>query len=71
MSAPDTKDLVPAPRTTITRTDASSSKSRTISIAASHMSSDTALWRSGLLKIIQPMPSVVSAIILSVRMVSP
>ena len=36
-----------------------------ISSAASHISSEIALWRSGLLKIIQPTPSSFFAIILS------
>src|SRR6185503_1586722 len=56
MSAPDAKALPPAPVITMTRTDLSERKSCMSSSAASHMSSEIALWRSGLLRIIQPTP---------------
>src|SRR5215207_9262240 len=68
MSAPDANALPPAPVTTITRTDGSALKSAMISSAASHMSSEMALWRSGLLKIIQPTPSALRDIIRSLGM---
>src|SRR5215213_3370045 len=54
MSAPDTKALPPAPLTTTTRTLLSRAKPSRIFAAASHMSSDTALRRSGLLNIRWP-----------------
>src|SRR5882672_12310594 len=54
MSAPDTKALPPAPVITTTRTSSSAAKPSMIRLAASHMSSDTALWRSGLLKVMYP-----------------
>jgi hypothetical protein len=66
MSAPDANALPPEPVSTITRTDGSAAKPCMISSAASHISSEIALWRSGLLKIIQPTPSCVLEIILSV-----
>jgi hypothetical protein len=50
-SAPDTKALPPAPVSTTTRTSASLANSSRISLKAAHISSETALWRSGLLKI--------------------
>src|SRR5258708_13336007 len=62
------KALLPAPVTTRTRTSGSAANFSTISPAAVHISSDTALWRSGLLKIIQPIPPSFFAIILSVGM---
>ena len=65
MSAPEAKALPPAPVTTMTRTDGSAPKSAMISSAASHISSEIALWRSGLLKIIQPTPPSLREIILS------
>src|SRR6266481_2970748 len=66
MSAPETKALPPAPLTTITRTASSSSKSSMIWVTACHISSDTALWRAGLLKIRRPIGPSFSAIILLV-----
>src|SRR6185295_11256872 len=57
MSAPEANALPPAPVTTITRTDASALKSAIASSAASHISSEIAFSFSGLLKLIQPMPS--------------
>src|SRR5262245_34016022 len=68
MSAPETKALPPAPVMTMTRTALSATKSRRIASAASHISSDTALWRSGLLKVITPIAPRFSASILSVGM---
>src|SRR6516165_2530733 len=66
MSAPETKARPPAPLTTITRTASSRSKSSMIWVTACHMSSDTALWRAGLLKIRRPIGPSFSAIILLV-----
>ena len=68
MSAPEAKALPPAPVTTMTRTDGSALKSAMISSAASHMSSEIALCRSGLLKIIQPTPPSLREIIFSLGM---
>ena len=65
MSAPDANALPPAPEITITRTAGSAAKSAMISSAASHISSEIALWRCGLFRIIQPTPSSFLAIILS------
>ena len=56
MSAPEAKALPPAPVITITRTDLSARKSCIASMAAVHISSEIALWRSGLLRMIQPTP---------------
>src|SRR4051812_2318197 len=66
MSAPDTKALPPAPVITTTRTSSSLAKSSMIRLAASHMSNETALWRSGLLKIMYPMRPALRDSILSV-----
>src|SRR3990167_6783280 len=66
MSAPETKAFPPAPRNTRTRTSSSRAKVSKISAIASRITSDMALRRSGLLKIIQPMPLSLVAIILSV-----
>ena len=68
MSAPDTNALSPAPASTMTRTAGSASKSAMIFGIACHMSNDTALRFSGWLKIIQPMPPSLRAIILGVPM---
>src|ERR1039458_6544069 len=70
MSAPDTKALPPAPVTTTTRTAWSAAKSARIPCAASHISSDTALCRSGLLKISVPTPPSLRDSILSVCVIS-
>src|SRR6266446_10575885 len=64
MSAPETKARPPAPLTTITRIASSVSKSSIIWVTACHISSDTALWRAGLLKIRRPIAPSFSAIIL-------
>src|SRR6202142_2401419 len=66
ISAPDTKALPPAPVTTTTRTALSAAKSARMPWAASHISSDTALCRSGLLKVIVPTPPSLRDSILSV-----
>src|SRR6185437_16525213 len=66
MSAPDTKALPPAPVTTTTRTALSAAKSARMPCAASHISSDTALCRSGLLNVIMPTPPSLRDSILSV-----
>src|SRR5712675_1884479 len=65
MSAPETNDLPPAPVRTTTRTSSSLAKSSRIFAAACHISSDTALCRSGLLKIIVPTCPSLRASILS------
>src|SRR5262245_33976141 len=65
MSAPEAKALPPAPVTTITRTDLSARKSCIASMAALHISSEIALWRSGLFSVIQPTPFSFFAMILS------
>src|SRR5256885_1372248 len=54
MSAPETKAFPPAPVSTTTRTSSSAAKSVRMRAAASHMSSETALWRAGLSKITVP-----------------
>src|SRR5947209_6434445 len=66
MSAPETKARPPAPLTTMTRIASSRSKSSMMRVTASHISSETALCRAGLLKIRRPMRSAFSAIILLV-----
>src|SRR5262245_19012390 len=66
MSAPDTNALPPAPVTTTTRTSSSPAKSSRMRLAASHISRETALWRSGLLKIMVPTRPSLRASILSV-----
>src|SRR5579875_495213 len=66
MSAPDTKALPPAPLTTMTRIASSRSKSSRMDWTASHISSETALRRAGLLKIRWPTAPSFLAIILSV-----
>src|SRR5437660_4135434 len=70
MSAPEMNALPPAPVTTTTRTSSSRAKSSRMRVAASHMSSDTALWRSGLLKITVPTLPSRRASTLSLRIVS-
>src|SRR5215510_4974506 len=70
MSAPETKALPPAPLTTTTRTLPSRAKASRIFAAASHMSSDTALRRSGLLKIRWPTPPSRRATTLSVSVMT-
>ena len=60
-SAPDTNDLPPAPRSTTTRTSGSAAKSSRITGMACCISRLMALCRSGLLKVIHPMPSAFSA----------
>src|SRR5712691_934268 len=66
MSAPETKALPPAPVTTMTRTPGSASKSSMICATACHISSETALWRAGLLKMMRPIAPSFSASILLV-----
>jgi len=66
ISAPETKALSPAPIMTTTRMSSSAWKSFMAWPTASHMAMDTALRRAGLLKISQPTPSSLRAIILSV-----
>src|SRR5258707_13109975 len=68
MSAPETKALPPAPERTTTRIELSLAKSCRISSAASHISSEVALCRSGLLKIIDPIGPSLRESILSVAM---
>src|SRR3989442_983888 len=65
MSAPETKDCPPAPARTTTRISSSAAKSSRILAAACHISSETALCRSGLLKIIVPTRPSLRASILS------
>src|SRR5262245_43294816 len=67
MSAPEANALPPAPVTTITRIDLSARKSCIASIAALHISSEIALWRSTLLRVIQPTPFSFFAMIFSLR----
>src|SRR5215510_14225225 len=71
MSAPDTKALPPAPVTTTTRTSLSRANFSRMAVAASHMSSDTALRRSGLLKVSVPTPPSLCASTLSVSLIVP
>src|ERR1700732_1951726 len=66
MSPPEKKARPPAPLTTMTRIASSRSKLSMICVTASHISSETALCRAGLLKIRRPMPPSFSAIILLV-----
>src|ERR1700733_4888990 len=66
MSAPDTNALPPAPVSTTTRTSLSAAKASSASLVACHISSDTALWRNGLLKVTRPTPASLRARILSV-----
>ena len=58
MSAPETKARPPAPLTTMTRIASSRSKSSMMRATASHISSETALCRAGLLKIRRPIAAV-------------
>src|SRR5262249_20116975 len=66
MSAPEMKALSPAPVTTTTCTSPSRANASRRSVAAIHMSSDTALRRSGLLKMRVPTAPSLRARILSV-----
>ena len=61
MSAPETKALSPAPCMTTTRTSSSAWNRSTMSTMARFISIFMALRRSGLLKVIQPTPSVTVA----------
>src|SRR5204862_2364671 len=54
MSAPDTKAVPPAPVSTTTRMSESLRHSASMAAVASHISSETALRRSGLLKVTVP-----------------
>src|SRR5438046_2835509 len=54
MSAPDTNALPPAPESTTTWIASSHANASRIFGTACHMSSETALWRAGLLNTIQP-----------------
>src|SRR5947207_12215380 len=64
MSAPETNALPPAPETAMTRIAGSRAKSSMMASAPSHISSETALWRAGLLNTIRPMaPSLVISIL--------
>src|SRR5579884_4017319 len=65
MSAPDTKALPPAPVSTTTRIDGSAPNSASMSDAACHISNDTALCLSGLLKMRYPTPPPFRAHLLS------
>src|SRR5437868_1878435 len=65
MSAPDTNDFPPAPVRFTTRTASSRAKSSRIADAAFHISSETALCRSGLLKTMVPTRPSLRASILS------
>src|SRR5215472_15582780 len=71
MSAPETKALPPAPVITTTRTSLSLAKPSMIRLAASHISNETALWRSGLLKIMYPTCPSLRDSILSVWVMAP
>src|SRR5579863_4617069 len=66
MSAPETNALSPAPVNTTTRTSLSAANVSSARLAASHISSDTALSRSGLLKVTMPTPASLRASSLSV-----
>src|SRR6202140_3228690 len=66
MSAPDTKALPPAPVSTTTRISLSAAKLSRMRLVASHIGSDTALSRSGLLKVTKPTPPSLRESILSV-----
>src|SRR6476660_8517450 len=66
MSAPDTNALPPAPVTTSTRTSSSLANSSRMRLPACHISSDTALCRAGLLKIMVPTRPSLRESILSV-----
>src|ERR1700687_4846111 len=66
MSAPDTKAVPRAPVSTTPRIALSAAKSARMPDAASHISNDTALCRSGLLKISVPTPPSLRDSILSV-----
>src|SRR3984893_2450590 len=64
MSAPETKALPPAPDITTTRIAGSRAKSSMMVSALSHISSETALWRAGLLNTMRPKaPSLVISIL--------
>jgi hypothetical protein len=69
MSAPDTNALPPAPVTTSTRTSSSLANSSRMRVPACHISSDTALCRAGLLKVIVPTRPSLPASILSVMVI--
>src|SRR5438874_7946698 len=69
MSAPDTNALPPAPVTTSTRTSSSLANSSRMRLPACHISSDTALCRAGLLKIMVPTRPSLRESILSVVVV--
>src|ERR1700677_5385541 len=66
MSAPDTKALPPARVSPTTRISLSAAKPLSMLVVASHISSDTALCRSGLLKVTMPTPPSLRESILSV-----
>src|SRR5262245_19954021 len=66
MSAPDTNALPPAPESTTTRTASSRPNASRILGTACHMSTETALWRAGLLNVIQPTAPSLRAIMRSV-----
>src|SRR5262249_24781962 len=65
-SAPDTNALPPAPESTTTRMASSRPNASRILGTACHMSTETALCRAGLLKVIQPTAPSLRAIMRSV-----
>src|SRR5690606_13836167 len=69
MSAPETNALPPAPESTTTRTSSSAANASSVRSTACHISSDTALRFSGLLKTTWPTPSSRRLMILSVMSV--
>src|SRR6185436_5161119 len=70
MSAPDTNAFVPAPVSTTTRSESSVLNSSMMRPVAAHMSSDIALWRSGLLNTMYPTPPSLRESTLSVLTIS-
>ena len=60
MSAPEMKELSPAPRTATTRTEGSAARSASAAGIWRHIAYVTALRRRGLETVIQPMPSFTS-----------
>src|ERR1700684_1519856 len=66
MSAPETNALPPAPVSTTTRTSLPAAKSVSTVAVASQISSATALWRWGWLRVTSPTPASLRERILSV-----
>src|SRR4030095_12667802 len=70
ISAPALKAFSPSPRMTISRTSGSAQNASSTVGMDSHISYDVALWRAGLLKMIQPIAPSFFAISLSVSVCS-